>query len=307
METTRLIYLASPYSAPVLDLESPHRPWRARPATEDDKNRRAAQVRHVMAELMLVPGNVVFCPIAHTHEVGLEHLSDEDHNFWMGQDITILRRCDELHVLMLDQWHDSKGVAEEIEVARDIGLPIHYITPGDPHHAEWIEEGLKKEAPRVFGTVNMVAEEHEAYRQAMHGYGKGFIAQRSSAKTAEEIEEDLTPKVRAFESGATRSADSTRDDPEGYISPIVQERFCHYMTKHRVQPDGSVRDSDNWQKGMPLATYMKGLIRHVQHAWTRHRGYTVMDDKAAADLEEDLCAIRFNADGYLHELLKNAK
>lgn len=110
--------------------------------------------------------------------------------------------------------------------------------------------------------------------------------------------------ARKFATGATRSSDSGRDDPEGYLSPLVIDRFNEYMTKHRVQADGRVRDSDNWQKGMPLATYMKGLWRHVLHLWTRHRGFPVRDPGAAANLEEDLCAIIFNAQGYLHETVK---
>ena len=110
--------------------------------------------------------------------------------------------------------------------------------------------------------------------------------------------------VRAFGTGATRSADSGRYDPEGFMSPIVIERFSEYMQKHRRQPDGSVRDSDNWQKGIPVHTYMKGMWRHVLHLWTRHRGYKVRDTMATANMEEDLCAIIFNANGMLFELLK---
>lgn len=114
-------------------------------------------------------------------------------------------------------------------------------------------------------------------------------------------------KVRAFETGATRSNDAGRYDPEGFLSPIVIERYCQYMNKHRVQPDGSIRDSDNWQKGIPISTYAKGLSRHYLHAWTRHRGFAVQDQGAAADLEEDLCAIIFNVQGWLFELLKNKR
>lgn len=114
----------------------------------------------------------------------------------------------------------------------------------------------------------------------------------------------MTDTVRKFDTGATRSSDSGRYDPEGFLSPIVLERFCLYMNKHRLQSDGSVRASDNWQKGLPLDTYMKGLWRHFLHLWTRHRGMPVQDPKAGADREEDLCALIFNAQGYLHELLK---
>ncbi len=110
--------------------------------------------------------------------------------------------------------------------------------------------------------------------------------------------------IRTFETGATRSPEMGRDDPEGYLSPLVVDRFCEYMTKHRLQSDGALRASDNWQQGLPLDTYMKGLWRHFLHAWTRHRGWPVRDPQAAASLEEDLCAIIFNAQGYLHERLR---
>ncbi len=118
----------------------------------------------------------------------------------------------------------------------------------------------------------------------------------------------MTPTpIRTFETGATRSGDSGRYDPEGFLSPLALERFCEYMNKHRRQADGTLRDSDNWQKGMPLISYMKGMWRHLLHLWQRHRGWTVTDPGAAANIEEDLCAIIFNAQGYLHELVKGSR
>ena len=80
--------------------------------------------------------------------------------------------------------------------------------------------------------------------------------------------------IRTFDTGATRSSDQGRDDPEGYLSPLAIDRFNQYMTKHRVQPDGNIRASDNWQKGLPLDTLMKGMWRHMLHAWTRDRKST---------------------------------
>lgn len=79
------------------------------------------------------------------------------------------------------------------------------------------------------------------------------------------------------------------------------------MAKHRVQSDGKVRDSDNWQKGIPFEAYMKGMWRHFLHLWTRHRGFVVCDPEAAADVEEDLCALFFNVQGYLHEWIKQSR
>jgi len=105
--------------------------------------------------------------------------------------------------------------------------------------------------------------------------------------------------VREFETGATRDSDETKYDYEGFLSPLVVERFGEYMHKHRYQADGRVRDSDNWQKGIPLNAYMKSAWRHFVDWWKAHRGLPVSDT-----LEDILCALLFNVSGYLHEVLK---
>ena len=106
-------------------------------------------------------------------------------------------------------------------------------------------------------------------------------------------------EVRKFETGATRDTDVGKYDYEGFYSPLVMERFAQYMNKHRKQSDGNLRDSDNWQKGIPLNAYMKSGYRHFFDWWKQHRGYKGQDT-----LEESLCALIFNAQGYLFELLK---
>jgi hypothetical protein len=110
--------------------------------------------------------------------------------------------------------------------------------------------------------------------------------------------------MRQFETGATRNMDATREDPEGFLSPLSIQAYCDYLNKHRHLENGTIRESDNWQLGIPKPVYMKGMWRHFLHCWTRHRGYPVRDPKAAANIKEDLCAIIFNAHGYLHELVK---
>jgi hypothetical protein len=104
--------------------------------------------------------------------------------------------------------------------------------------------------------------------------------------------------MREFSSGATRSTD-TINDPEGFLSPLVISRYNEYMCKHRVQDDGNVRASDNWQKGIPKDSYMKSGFRHFLDRWLAHRGYVSRDG-----LEEALCAEMFNCMGHLHEMLK---
>jgi len=105
--------------------------------------------------------------------------------------------------------------------------------------------------------------------------------------------------MREHATGGTRNDDTDKYDYEGFLSPLVVERFGEYMHKHRLQADGKVRDSDNWQKGMPLAWYMKSGWRHFFSWWKSHRGL-----KTEESIEDALCALLFNTQGYLHEHLK---
>jgi len=107
--------------------------------------------------------------------------------------------------------------------------------------------------------------------------------------------------MRKFETGATRDDDSTKPDYEGFLSPLVVRRYGAYMHQHRRQTDGHLRDSDNWQKGIPTDAYMKSAWRHFIDVWAHHRG---LPQCASETLEEALCALLFNINGYLHETLK---
>lgn len=108
--------------------------------------------------------------------------------------------------------------------------------------------------------------------------------------------------MRTFESGATRNLDENKLDYEGFLSPLVLERYAQYMHKHRKQADGKLRDSDNWQRGMPIKEYMKSLWRHVMDVWRQLRGLPGEDE-----FEDSVCAVIFNASGMLHERLKLTK
>ena len=110
-----------------------------------------------------------------------------------------------------------------------------------------------------------------------------------------------TSVMRTFETGATRDTDTNKIDYEGFLSPLVLKRFGQYMHENRIQSDGQIRDSDNWQKGIPLNAYMKSLWRHFMVLWAGHR-MDVTDDKVT---EDTLCALLFNIQGYLHEYLRN--
>lgn len=102
--------------------------------------------------------------------------------------------------------------------------------------------------------------------------------------------------MREFETGATRDTDEGKYDYEGFLSPQVLERFAAYMHDNRIQADGNLRDSDNWQKGIPKNAYMKSMWRHFMSVWQGHRNGEVS--------QNDLCAMMFNVMGYLFEDIK---
>jgi hypothetical protein len=106
-------------------------------------------------------------------------------------------------------------------------------------------------------------------------------------------------KMREFKTGATRDTDIGKNDYEGFLDPKVIEMYGNYMTKHRTQSDGNLRDSDNWKKGIPKDAYIKSAWRHFLDIWMEHRGY-----KSKDGIEEALMALLFNIMGYSYELLK---
>lgn len=115
--------------------------------------------------------------------------------------------------------------------------------------------------------------------------------------------------MRVFDSGATRSSSDNKPDYEGFLHPEVLRVFGQYMHSHRKQEDGSLRDSDNWQKGIPQDVLMKSLLRHVFDLWRMHRaGVDVLEDWEESKIKVDqLCAVLFNTQAYLLNLIKVAR
>lgn len=113
--------------------------------------------------------------------------------------------------------------------------------------------------------------------------------------------------MREFNTGATRNTDTNKNDYEGFYDPLVVEEFGNYMTSHRKQADGNIRDSDNWQKGIPKHVYMKSLWRHFLDLWKLHRGHRAfsIEDGHEIDIIEACCAILFNVQGYMSETIKD--
>ena len=126
--TKKLIYLATPYS-------------------DDDPAVREARFHSVSkaASELMRGGLYVFSPISHTHPIAKAGALPLGWDYWEGYDRAILQTCSLLVVLKLPGWDKSKGVAGELRIAEELGIPIRYIEPAECTEA-WAQR-LREEAP----------------------------------------------------------------------------------------------------------------------------------------------------------------
>ena len=114
-------------------------------------------------------------------------------------------------------------------------------------------------------------------------------------------------EMRKFDTGATRDTTEGKLSYVKALSPIVLRRYVQYLDAHRKQADGTMRDFDNWKQGIPIDAYFDGLGRHFLTIWLLEQGFSAEDNHGPVDIEDTLCAIIFNASGWLHELIKDKK
>jgi hypothetical protein len=84
------------------------------------------KVAKFAAEL-IKQGYVAFSPILYGHNaVRYQPDMPTDWDFWKIFCLTFLSRSDEMIVYMMEGWDKSKGVKEEIQYAKDLGIEIIY-------------------------------------------------------------------------------------------------------------------------------------------------------------------------------------
>jgi hypothetical protein len=106
-----MIYLASPYS-------------HSNPLVSEARFDAAC-----LATVSLVKtGRPVFAPIVMGHPLVRFGLPSA-WSFWQALAQVYLQRCDELVVLQIDGWQESKGVQAEIALASTMGKRIEYLQP----------------------------------------------------------------------------------------------------------------------------------------------------------------------------------
>lgn len=107
-----MLYLAAPYTH-----ESEKVVWD-----------RVSSINTVFGKF-IAAGIHAYSPITKSHHIQVLHGDDLGLNWgqWMKLDLRILKECHALVVLQLEGWRESKGVAIEIETAKELGMAVHYV------------------------------------------------------------------------------------------------------------------------------------------------------------------------------------
>ena len=99
------VYLAAPFS---------HWSWFVR-------RWRIYKVNKMAAKLMEA-GYIVFSPLSHSYPISRHtKIDDQDHDFWLRQDLPFIAACDIFCVYRLWGWDKSRGILREIKEAARLG------------------------------------------------------------------------------------------------------------------------------------------------------------------------------------------
>ena len=121
-----LIYLASPFAHPSAEV----------------REARLEAVRHVCGK-MIDEGRIVLSPLVYAGELAQRGFHAPQG--WYAWDLQFLARSDELLVLQLPGWKESKGVLVEIAAAQAKNLPIRLMPLEDAKLPVEILNGLIEE------------------------------------------------------------------------------------------------------------------------------------------------------------------
>lgn len=94
--------------------------------TLDQMNERVKHAKEYSV-ILLQRGIVPVCPVTSGHLL-VEHSDIElSHQSWLQYAYEFFEMCDEVHVLQLQGWKESLGVAEEVYWARRSNKPVTFI------------------------------------------------------------------------------------------------------------------------------------------------------------------------------------
>jgi hypothetical protein len=80
-----------------------------------------------IAGALMAQGKVVFSPIVHTHPIAVRCALSRGWDYWQRYDREMIAHADKVLVVKIDGWQESKGIAGEIAIALQLGIPVEYM------------------------------------------------------------------------------------------------------------------------------------------------------------------------------------
>lgn len=81
---------------------------------------------------------------------------------------------------------------------------------------------------------------------------------------------------REFKTGANRNSSNGKFVYSDFINPLNEHSFAKYMHGKRFLDDGTYRDGNNWQRGIPMEELLKSFRRHSWELEALHLGYVLV-------------------------------
>ena len=114
MSNSQKIFIACPYNG-----------------TDDEKETRVETLSKYCV-YMFERGNSPISPLLMGLMISKHGSLPTDTETWKVYSETLLKGCDQMHVLMLDGWDKSTGIKYEILEAQKIGITIVYVEMPNP-------------------------------------------------------------------------------------------------------------------------------------------------------------------------------
>ena len=112
MDSSRLLYLASPFSSPLQSV----------------KMDRFIAVCRATLELTR-RGMFVFSPMVNSFPLEMFANGGTSWQEWAEIDRAWIEKSDEVWVLCIDGWRESVGVTAELKIAEQLGKPVKFLRP----------------------------------------------------------------------------------------------------------------------------------------------------------------------------------
>jgi len=88
-----------------------------------------AEIIDMIATDLINQGRAIYSPISSWHTIACKFKMPKTFEFWERMNLSFLKQCKKLIVVMLPVWKGSLGLANEIYFAENNGIDIEYLNP----------------------------------------------------------------------------------------------------------------------------------------------------------------------------------